>query len=290
MRNLGIALIVLAAGIVGVAILGPFGMDAIRYHVVDDVLNQVTGADAAAVFVVAPVCLLAGVLALRGHRAAPALALGPAGFSVYTYAQLALGGDFAARPGNSERFFPLFLALFILGGWILVRAWLAIDPARLPGLSDRLRTVAGTTLVVLALFLTFGLHLGGVIDVINGEPHAVEYTQSPAVFWIVKLMDLGIVVPLALVAGVGLLRDRHWATKLSSGILGWGALLGSSVAGMGIVMIANDDPASSIGLTTGFVVFALIFLVLAGLVFRPLLSEAASRAPRSADQPVRSRV
>jgi hypothetical protein len=73
------------------------------------------GGDVAALFLVAPVSVLAGVLALRRHRAAPVLAVGPSVFALYTYTQLALGGDLYRHPGNSERFFLLFLTLLILG-------------------------------------------------------------------------------------------------------------------------------------------------------------------------------
>jgi hypothetical protein len=40
-------------------------------------------------------------------------------FALYTYTKLALGGDLYRHPGNSERFFLLFLTLFILGGVIV---------------------------------------------------------------------------------------------------------------------------------------------------------------------------
>jgi hypothetical protein len=40
-----------------------------------------------------------------------------------------------------------------------------------------------------------------------------EYASSPTPFWMVKLMDLGIIVPAAIAAGVGLFRGAEWAVS-----------------------------------------------------------------------------
>lgn len=282
MRKLGIALIVFGAGVATAAILGPLIGDVIRYHVVDDVLNQVIGGDAIGLFLVAPTAVAAGVLVLRGHRAGPVLALAASGYGVYTYTQLALGGEFAVQPGNSERFFLLFLVLFILGASAFIVAWRAVDDRELPEPSALMRKTVVTVLLLLAAFLAIGLHAPGLADVIGGEPYEVEYTQSPTVFWIVKLMDLGIVVPAALAAAFGTLRRASWAKTAMYTIIGWGALLGSAVAGMAVAMQMNDDPAASTINTVVFVVFALAFIALAAWVFRPLFAAEGDEVARQA--------
>ena len=270
MRTLGLALITFGIGVATAALLGPLVSDVIAYHVIDDVLNQVMGGDAIGLVLVAPTAIAAGVLMIRGHRAGPVVALAPAGYGIYTYTQLALGGEFAVQPGNSERFFLLFLFLFILGAWVFIGASRFVDDTVLPEPSGRVRTTAVTVLFLVAGFLAFGLHAPGLIDVLGGEPFDVDYTQSPTVFWIVKLMDLGIVVPAAIAAAIGLLRGASWAGKVMYAVIGWGALLGSAVAGMAVVMQVNDDPAASTTNTIVFVVFALSFLGLAAWIYRPL--------------------
>jgi hypothetical protein len=264
MRRLSVALFALAAGVAIAAILGPLFAGVIRYHVTDDVLNQVMGGDAVALFLVAPVCLAAGILAWRGHRAAPVIAMGPAGFAAYTYAQLAIGGEFVTQPGNSERFFPLFLVLFVLGVSVVVMAWRAVG--QLPALPLR-RTVT-VVMFLLAGFLAMGLHLPGLVDVITGPPDDIGYLQSPTVFWVVKLMDLGIVVPIAFATGLGLTTGAAWADKAAYGVLAWGSMLGSAVAGMAVVMQINDDPAAMLANVFIMGFFALAFI---GLTVRALL-------------------
>jgi hypothetical protein len=88
------------------------------------------------------------------------------------------------------------------------------------------------------------------------------------VFWVVKLMDLGIVVPAALTTGVGLLRGLAWARKTMYALVGWLALLGSAVAAMGITMLVRDDPDASVALTSGFAAAALGLIALALALYR----------------------
>jgi hypothetical protein len=273
MRRLGYSLLALGIGVGTAALLGPLFVGAIDYHVTDDVLNQVMGGDAVALFLIAPVCVFAGVLALRNHRAAPMVGIGPAGFAVYTYAQLAIGGEFAAEPGNSEMFFPLFLALFVLGGAVVVMAWNAVVELPRPAM----RTTITVVLFLLAGFLAMGLHLPGLVAVLGGGPDDVGYTQSPTVFWVVKLMDLGIVVPIALATGLGLLRGSAWADKAAYAVLGWGAMLGSAVAGMAVVMQVNGDPAAVFANVVIMGSFAVAFLGLFVKVLHPLFDDGELR-------------
>jgi hypothetical protein len=75
--------------------------------------------------------------------------------------------------------------------------------------------------------------------------------------------------------GIGLLRHRAWAQKAQYAVVGWFALLGSSVAGMAIVMRSAGDPEATWFNTIGFVVFAILGLALAVTLYRPLFRSAA---------------
>ena len=270
MSWLGAGLILLGLGTAGVALLGPLMADVIRYHASEGAVNQVVGGDAAALLLVAPVSIIAGILTMRGELAGLVLALGPAVYAVYTYTQLALGGDFVRYPGNSEQFFPLYLGLFVLAAAIAIRAWSTIDPARLPATSRRIDRTLGIFLLAIAAFLVVGLHLPGLIDAWRDQPTSTEYLADPSVFWLVKLMDLGIVAPAMIGIGVGILRAADWAHKAKYAAVGWFALLGSSVAGMAIVMQATGDPAASTSNTAAFGLFAAVGLTIAVSVYRPL--------------------
>lgn len=272
----GIALVLLGLGAAAVAILGPLVLGLIDYHVSAAVADQVRGGDVAGLVLVAPVSLAAGVLVLRGHRAGPVLALGPAAYGLYVYFQLAVSGDISRYPGNSERWFPLFLGLFLLAGAILVAAWTSM-PVRRTAVNQEPRwfnRVSGWFLVIVAAFLVFGLHVPGLLDAWSAQPTSTEYLGDPVIFWVVKMMDLGVIVPIAAATGGGLLLRRPWAHRLRYAVIGWAALLASSVAGMAIVMQANRDPAASVTNTVAMTGFAVVAIVLAALVYRPLFTRA----------------
>jgi hypothetical protein len=231
-------------------------------------LHQIVGADAAGLFVSAPLSVCLGILVLRGRRDVLLAAPAPAVFAAYTYAQLAVGNEFLDRPGNVEKFFPLLVAVFVLALAVAVGAWSATSDQVLRPLSARTDRVAGWTLVGVAAFVLVGLHLPTYIDAISAHPATVGYLSSPTAFWLVKFMDLGIVVPAALTVGVGMLRHRAWARRPMLAIVGGYALLGVSVAAMAVVMTVQGDPDASVATLAGSVTTAAFLAVLAGWVYR----------------------
>src|SRR5918995_1854758 len=113
---LGIALFTLAAGLVANSLLGPMVADAIDYPWSESMRNQAIGLEAVSMFVVAPLCFLAGVLAIRGRRSAPFVAFGPPAYTAYMFLQYVIGPEYHSYPAV----LPLHLALFILGVGIAV--------------------------------------------------------------------------------------------------------------------------------------------------------------------------
>lgn len=210
------------------------------------------------------------MLAWRGHLAGPVVALGPAFYALYTSFQLAVGGDVARHPGNSERFFALHLAGFVLAGAIAMGAWLVIEVRDLPPVSRRVDRVLGWFTLVVAGFLAVGLHLPGLVDAWRDQPTGTEYLADPVVFWLVKMMDLGLVVPVLVAVGIGLLAGRDRVGTARYAVVGWIALLGSAVAGMAVVMQATQDPAASTANTIVFTTFATVAIGMALVVYRPM--------------------
>ncbi len=269
-RWLAVGLILMGIGAAVVAGLGPLVIGAIEYHTSEGVVDQVAGGDVAVLLLVAPASITAGILVWRRHPGGPVLALAPASYALYMYSQLALGGDVFRYPGNSERFFLLYLGLFVLAAAIAVVAWTAIDSRALPETPRNLNVAFGWFTLAVAVFLIGGLHLPGLVDAWADQPVATEYLADPVVFWLVKFMDLGLVVPLLVTVGIGVLRGSPRMVKAKYAVVAWMALLGSSVAGMAIVMQATGDPAAAMGNTIAFCLFAIIALVMAALVYRPL--------------------
>jgi hypothetical protein len=211
-RWLPIVLVVLALGIATSSLLGPLVLGLMRYRTSPMTANQLLGSDAASLFVIAPLTLVAAFLAARRNPMAPQLALGIGVFAVYTYAQIIIGQEYLRLPGNVERFFPLLLSVFILAEAVIVLAWGSLPP-QLPPPSPVLRRTAGIVLLLVATFLVFGQHLRPMVIAWQDPGRLTEYASSPTPFWMVKLMDLGIIVPAAIAAGVGLFRGAEWAVS-----------------------------------------------------------------------------
>jgi hypothetical protein len=275
-RFLGWGSIALGIGIAAHAVLGPLVLGVLVHRAEPSTVSQIVGGDAAALVVIAPVAVLAGILSLRGHRGAPLLVMGPAVYAVYTAFQLAVGQEHLDLPGNVERFFPLYLALIVLGGALAVVAWGAVDVTDLPEPTRRMRRRVGVLLLTVATFLVVGLHLGGLLDAWQAVPTSPEYLAGPTPFWVVKTMDLGLVVPVAVAVAVGLLRNAAWARKPAYAILSWCTFLGASVAGMAIMMLVDGADGARLGMAVPFTAFAVAAAGFMVAFYRPLFRTDAA--------------
>lgn len=275
-RVLAAALALLASAIATASLLGPVGVEELRYRTSPTTLNQLLGSDLAALLVAAPLALVAAALVLRRHRAGPLLATGVGVYAAYTYAQVIVGQEYLRLPGNVERFFPLLLAIFVLGESAILLG-MRQTSTQLPPPTRRLERVTGWVLLLVAAFLVVGLHLPTMLSAWNDPTSMTEYASAPTPFWLVKLMDLGIVVPAAIVTGIGLLRGTAWARRVMYPFLTGYVLLSSSVLSMALVMLANDDPDASWGLATGFVAFTAALTVLLLAWYRPLFPATDKR-------------
>jgi hypothetical protein len=269
--TLSVLLVILGIGAAAVALLGPLGFDFIEYRNSAGAINQTQGGDVAGILLVAPLCIWAAVLVARRHAAGAVLALGPALYGSYVYIQLGFVGDVTRYDGNSERFFPLFTGLLIVAGVVAWLAWRSIDVEALPIAGRRIVRSFGWFVLFVAAFLVVGLHIPGMIAAWAATPPS-EYLADPSLFWLVKLMDLVIVVPALTIVGIGVLRRAKWANASMYAVAGWTALLASSVAGMAIVMQIEGDAGASMAYVAAFGAFALIAIGFAVAIYRPLFA------------------
>lgn len=239
----GAGLIALGAGIAANALLGPLALHIIRFHNSSSGIAQLIGGETISLTVVAPLSVAAGALWLHGHRAAPALAVAPALYALYTYTTEIVGAQYARYPGNSERFLPLHLGLLGLGGAIAVAAWFALDATPRPTLAPRLRVAAAVALLVPSTL--FAVNWLGQLAAYAGGERSQAYRDDPILWWLVKMLDLGIFIPISLGVGIGLLRNNPVAVKAAAGMTGFLACLVGSVAAMGAVQLAKGEPGAS---------------------------------------------
>jgi hypothetical protein len=268
-RWLAAGLLTIAAGLALVALLGPLAFEVIEYRVTETLRNQTIGLDAVSLFVVAPLALLAAVQVLRGRVAGPALALGIGAYTSYMFVQYILGPDYADLPGNNERLFPLALLLLASGWAVALAGWRSFDVTRIARSRRRDLAIGRVVLPVLG-FLAFFRYLPALADAMSSTPADEGYLAGPSFFWAIAMLDLGVFLPLTVVACVGLVRDAPWAQKALYAVVGWFGLVGPAVAAMAIAMYVNDDPASSAAVALFMTGLGLAFALLAVVLYRPL--------------------
>src|SRR5579864_7658120 len=234
------ALVLLGTCLAANVLLGPLGAGVIQWHVSAIGINQTYGADAVSLVLVAPTAFIAGLLWRAGHRLAAPLALGVGLVTLYYAVAETLGGDYVRYPGNSERFFLLFLALIILSWIIALRAWISLDPQP-PRPPFWLRRTFAVVTILGGGFLGLAWTAQLVPIALTGAV-GPEYLDSPSAFWTIRIVDLGFIVPAAVWTGYGLWQDRSSAIKAAYAMASFLTMQGTSVFAMGLVMLWRQDP------------------------------------------------
>lgn len=266
-RFAALGLIALGLGTAAAALLGPLGAGVIDWRISGDMENQLIGGDIVGLVLVAPLALAAGLFWWRAHPLGPLLALGPCLYAVYTYLVAILTPDYVRYAGNSEVFFPLFLGMLILGWMIAALAWSRIAPDALPQMTRRERRQLAAPLIGVAGLLGLAW-VGQVTTVMRGDTPPSGYLEHATAFWLIRTLDLGFVIPISIITGIGLLRNRAAATRAAYGVAGFLTLLMASVAAMGIAMLWRDSADATIVFPAVLTPAALLMGVLTARLYR----------------------
>jgi hypothetical protein len=275
LTNLWFALgmVLLGTGLALNTLLGPLMFRVITYPFTETVRNETLGLEAVTLVLIAPLAIAAGLLALRGHRAAGILALGPAAYAAYMLVQYVVGPQYPTYQPS----IALHLALFVLSVGMLLWAWITVDSE----LRSRSR---GWAIVAFALAaFVVSRWLPAFAGMLTNDPIPAA-PPDVTMYWSIFLLDLGLVVPATVATGIGLLVGSRWANKALYGVVGWFALVPPSVAAMSIVKLLRSDPNATSGDTIVFVVVTLVFWVIAFVLFRPFFARSSGR---SGERPLR---
>ncbi len=283
----GRLLTVLAALLTINTLIGPLLLGWFEYPVPDSVLNQLLGLELVTMALVVPSLVGAAALARRGHPAAALVGFGPSAYAAYMFVQYVVG------PAYRSYSSAVLLHLVITTVALTATAWSWSLGSRIapPELNDGGLRRLGVVLIALAAFV-----LLRYLPLLAGaaSPGAIptEFSDAPSFYWTIVLLDLAVVVPAALVAGIAALRGHPRSLQAVSSTLGWLAFVAPSVAAMAMVMLARNDPNASVGtaaimvgvsaLTVGAILHVLVPTVLRRLANVPPtedLSPAGSGLP-----------
>jgi len=217
---------------------------------------QQQGNDIVTLVVAVPLLVVAAWLAgvypakrggsLRGRL----LLTGTLGFFLYTYMSMSMLTSFNAL-------FLVYVALFALSLFAFVLCMMSFDLATLPQhFSERLPRgwIAGL-LFVIGAFLSLAWLGKIVLPLLQNLTPALENTTT----FVIQSMDLGLIVPLAVLAGIQLLRRSAWGYLLASVFVMKAIALGLAVSAMVVNMALAGTPEGS-GIAIPFLVITVVNL------------------------------
>ena len=201
--------------------------------------NAYRGADLVSVLLAVPLLLLALRSVRRGSVRGALLLLGGLGYVTYQY-----GYTFAY---GWSRLFPVYLTLLALTAFTLAELLIRIDVRAVADSLDHRAHLVGVARFLFVIGLGLGLMEGlqVVVALVTGDPPPIVaqtgHPTSP-----VYILDLGLVVPLMLLASRWLVRRPAWGVVAASVLLVKGVTVGLGLlAANAFAVLAgttNDGP------------------------------------------------
>ena len=205
-----------------------------------------------------PLLAISYWLTLRGSLRGHLLLTGTLGFVLYTYITMCFGTAY-------NKLFLVYVALFGTSLYAFILSMMAFDLRSLPDhFSEKLprRAIAGL-LFFAAAFLILAW-LGRIAPTLFSD--AMPLLENVTSMFI-QAMDLGIVVPLCMLAGTLLLRRSAWGYLLASVGLMKFLTMGIAVSLMSLNMARVGVPVSAVE-SLVFPAITLVNLVMVGLLLK----------------------
>lgn len=243
--------VILGLALLTAVILGPLVTDRVRFRMSSDALVQYVGAEIVTV-IVAVLLLVSAPGWWAGWRWVPAVAAGAAAYVIYTFATVVGGQEYTRYRGNVENAFLLYVAITALAVTLLVTSFRVLVSA---GNVEGPRNATGWVLIAIGAVVAL-LWLGQLAGFYRTGP-TEEYQSATALFWLIKYLDLGVVIPLAIITGVLQWSPSPGTDAAAVTILGFLTWLMLALVFMAIEMLRRDTPGASWVLAIG----ALVVLV-----------------------------
>jgi hypothetical protein len=235
--------------------------------------------DVVTLVVAIPLLLVALRLYHQGRVRGQLLLAGTLGYFLYTYTSMAFGASF-------NPLFLVYVALFSLSLFAFIMAMVTVDLATLPShFTEKLpRRGIAAFMFASAGFLVL-MWLGRIVPALLTGAPPVGLESNTTLF--IQVMDLGLVVPLMVLAGVLLLR-RHPLGYLLAAV----GQLKFATFGIALVAMIIGQWLAGVPMTAAevviFPILAGIAILMAFLLLRDLREDAPTRP--EAVSPARHRV
>jgi hypothetical protein len=219
-------------------------------------VSQARGQDLVTLLVGVPLLVVGLIGARRGSARCLLVWLGAVGYMAYAYATYAF----------ATHFNPLFLVYvlnFGLSVYALVFGLIRLDVGRLRSAfsPDAPRRLVAGALVGMGLLVAL-LWLGQDVPALLAGRVPGDVTDAGLLTNPIHVLDLGLVIPAAVLTGVLLARRRPWGFVLGAYFLVRFTTLGLAIMSMSVFMVADGQPLS-VPLVVVFAVWTVWSAVLA---------------------------
>lgn len=224
---------------------------------------QMQGNDLITLVVGLPLLAISTWFAFRESLRGRLLLTGTLGFFLYTYMSMSMLTAYNAL-------FLVYVALFTLSLYAFILSLMAIDVTSLPQhFSPRLPHgwIAGVLFAVGGFLILAWLGRIGS-PLLQGQTPALENTTT----LVIQAMDLTLIAPLAIIAGILLLRRTAWGYLLTSIAVLKGLTMALGVSAMGINMALQGVP-DSLGILIPFLILTLLNLITAVFLLKNIKTE-----------------
>ncbi|QEE17528.1 hypothetical protein DSAG12_03365 [Promethearchaeum syntrophicum] len=278
---LGITSIICGIIIVVLAILGPLFLNIINYKTSQSGIWQVLGQDLANLILLAPICIVGGILHLKKREAAKYFLILPAITLIYTGLSYGIGQEWnhpeLLGNYNVEKFFWIYLIL-IIGGLIMIIFSLPLfNQSDVPKFNPKtIKIYALSVIVFLVLFAM--MWLKEVFEVVQfGDTVSGSYSATPVVFWVIRYLDLGFTIPLGIIGMYIFITRPQKAYSIMLLFFGFFTTMIFAVNMMGWIMFFNHDPELQI---ETLAIFSVLFLLSYGGFYYLIKDKVRLRSKR----------
>ena len=235
-------------------VLGPLMLDRVQFHMNRNSIVQYQGSEVI-MLVVAISLFIASWMWSTGDRLAAMISPGLALFVIYTMVTVVMGQEFEQFPtGNAERFFLLYAAITALAV-VLVLLSLSATTGLMLQVNSRWMLVTKWALGITAGLFAL-LWLAQISNVYRNGLTS-ELAETRLLFWLVKYLDLGFLIPATFTTLVLLHYRQPLASMLVVSLSGFIAVMLVTIAAMTISSWIQNEPEGVLLLAVGMMVLAI---------------------------------
>ena len=188
------------------------------------IMAQMMGQDLISLIICVPILFLSLYLIFRDSMKGQLLWMGTIFYFLYTYASMSFLASY-------NQMFLVYVAIFSLSLYTFVYGLLSLDVKKIknsfsPGATNK---IAGAFTILMATMLSL-MWLSMIIESLSTgiAPASLEKYITMGI----QALDLGVLVPAAIISSVLLLKDRSWGYALMSVLIVKMSLLGTAILSM----------------------------------------------------------